>query len=84
MNRLLLLLLILPNIVLAQTPSVQELLGQFDQQNHPDFALIAQKHTSKDGIYLRKEAYAQFNLMAEAAQKEGLNLQIISATRNFN
>ncbi|MFT4778492.1 MAG: LAS superfamily LD-carboxypeptidase LdcB [Flavobacteriales bacterium] len=85
MNRLfLLLLLLLPNIVLAQTPSEQELLGQFDQIKHPDFVLIENTHTSKDGIYLRKEAYSQFKLMADAAQKEGLNLQIISATRNFN
>lgn len=84
MNRLLFLLLFLPNIVFAQTPSEQELLGQFDQRNHSDFVLIEKAHTSKDGIYLRKEAYVQFKLMAEAAQKEGLKLQIISATRNFN
>lgn len=84
MNKLVLLFLLFSNFVFAQTPSQQELLGQFDQATHPDFVVIERAHTTKDGIYLRKEPYAQFKLMAESAQKDGLKLQIISAMRNFN
>jgi len=38
----------------------------------------------KPGFFLRKEAYAAFLKMAEKAKKDGFQLEILSATRNFN
>lgn len=60
------------------------LLGKFDPATHPDFTVIATEHTNKQGAYLRKDAYAAFVKMYEAARKDGINLKIISATRNFS
>lgn len=62
----------------------KELLGQFEPSKHPDFVRIDKKFTTKDGIYMRKEAYTAFVRMYEAAAKDGIQLSIISATRNFN
>ena len=64
--------------------SKTDLLGQFEPSKHEDFSLIAKEHTTKDGIYMRKEAYQSFVQMAAAAKKEGITITIISATRNFN
>ncbi|NQX92085.1 MAG: D-alanyl-D-alanine carboxypeptidase family protein, partial [Flavobacteriales bacterium] len=61
-----------------------ELLGRFNPAQHEDFVKISSEYTSKSNIYLRKEAYTAFQEMEEAAQKDGINLTIISATRNFN
>lgn len=60
------------------------LLGKFDPATHPDFTPIKQEHTTKTGIYLRKDAYEAFTKMFDAAKKDGIQLKIISATRNFN
>lgn len=60
------------------------LLGKFEPSKHPDFTAIQSIHTTKTGIYLRKDAYEAFVKMYDAAQKDGINLKIISATRNFN
>lgn len=67
----------------AQHVTKAELLGQFDPTAHPDFVKIDAKYTSKPAIYLRREAYAAFELMHAAAAAEGIDLTIISATRNF-
>jgi LAS superfamily LD-carboxypeptidase LdcB len=68
---------------LAQRLSTDELLGKIDAAQHPDFVKIDQKFTAKSNIYMRKEAYANFVRMADAAAKDGIQLQIISATRSF-
>ncbi len=62
----------------------EDLLGKFDPARHPDFQLIEMRFSTKNGIYLRKEAYASFKRMHEAALKEGITLTILSATRNFD
>jgi zinc D-Ala-D-Ala carboxypeptidase len=59
------------------------LTGKFDPAKHPDFTTIAPKHTTLTKAYLRKDAYDAFKSMYAAAEKEGIQLTIISATRNF-
>jgi D-alanyl-D-alanine carboxypeptidase len=59
------------------------LLGMFDPTTHPDFVAIKQEHTTKTSAYLRKDTYEAFIRMHDAAKKEGINLIIVSATRNF-
>ncbi len=63
--------------------TVDELLGRFQPAKNPDFVKISPQHTSKSNAYLRKESYDAFKKMYDAAQKEGVSLKIISATRNF-
>jgi D-alanyl-D-alanine carboxypeptidase len=61
-----------------------ELLGRVDPSSHEDFVRIEQQYTSKSGIFMRKEAYSAFLQMHKAAKEEGIQLKIISATRNFD
>lgn len=60
------------------------LLGNIDPSKDADFSLIESKHTSKSGIYMRREAYEAFVRMYDAAMKDGVQLKIVSATRPFN
>jgi D-alanyl-D-alanine carboxypeptidase len=64
--------------------SAEYLLGKFNPKTDTSFALIPMKYCNKEAMYLRKEAIASFVKMYDAAKKEGVNLKIISATRNFN
>ncbi len=64
--------------------SVEELLGKFIPKSDSSFAVIPIKYCNREGMYLRKETIAAFIKMYDAAKKEGVNLKIISATRNFN
>ena len=59
------------------------LLGKFEYSDHKDFVLMDSKWSDKD-IYLQRDANAAFEKMAEAAQKEGIDLIVVSGTRNFN
>jgi len=63
---------------------VEYIMGKFDPTSDKDFIEIEIKHASRKGMYLRKDAYAAFIKMAEAAAKEGLVFKILSATRPFN
>lgn len=60
------------------------LLGKFDPVQHPDFTAIPLPYANRRGLYMRKEAFAAFKEMREAARREGLSLTIISAARNFD
>ena len=64
--------------------SKEYLMGKFDPSTREDFSLIEAKHTSKTGIYMRSDAYKAFSEMHAAAKKEGINLNIVSATRPFD
>ncbi len=64
--------------------SEEELLGQFDAANHPDFSLIPEAYTRKTSIYLRNGVLLAFESMWRAAQSEGIKLEVISATRSFS
>lgn len=61
------------------------LLGRFDETKDARFVQLSESYArgSAVGKYLRKETCEAFLKMAEAAQKEGVNLFIISATRNY-
>jgi zinc D-Ala-D-Ala carboxypeptidase len=62
----------------------EELLGKFNPSKHASFTLIEPAHTSKTGIYLRKEAYEAFKQMHRTAAAAHITLTILSATRNFD
>lgn len=59
-----------------------ELLGDVVPARHPDFSQVHRRFTNREDAYLRMEVYDAFRQMWEAAQKEGINLVIISAARN--
>lgn len=63
--------------------SQDALLGRISPAQDTGFTRIAAQYTNKEEIYLRKQAYQDFVQMARAASEEGIELQIISATRNF-
>lgn len=60
-----------------------ELLGHFAPESTPGFVRIDRAYTRKPDIYLRSAAYAAFEQMHAAAKAEGIQLEIVSATRNF-
>jgi LAS superfamily LD-carboxypeptidase LdcB len=70
-------------IVIDSTISIDYLMGKFDPKNHNEFIRVNQKYASSTDFLLRKDAYVAFQKMHEAAQKEGVDLRIISATRPF-
>ena len=59
-------------------------MGKFDFTEHPDFEVIPASYSNQADRYLRKDALADFIRMYDAAKADGINLQIISAARNFN
>ena len=59
------------------------LLGKFDYRKDTNFIKVDRKFCSKT-IYLRKEVLLKFEEMYNAALEEGVELKIISGTRNFN
>ena len=70
----------------AQEIDKSYLLGKINQQDDPHFVKLADEHTagSARGQYLRIDVYEAFIQMAEAAEKDDVQLIIISATRNFS
>ncbi|MDD2332231.1 MAG: M15 family metallopeptidase [Candidatus Cloacimonetes bacterium] len=59
------------------------LLGHYDPATYPNFSK-AYRFCKEGNIYLLDEVYDAFIEMAEAAQKDNIHLNIISACRNFN
>ena len=59
------------------------LIGKIDPAKDTAFVKIGSQYTTKPDIYLRKAAYTAFQAMHTAALKDGVKLEIISATRNF-
>jgi len=64
--------------------TVSELIGLIVPSRHPDFVPIPEVWCAKDGLYLRKAAAIAFVQMAEAAAADGVQLRVVSATRNFS
>lgn len=60
------------------------IMGQFNPEEHPDFVLVDRQYADREGMMLRKEAYAAFQQMSAAAQNAGHKMVIRSATRNFD
>lgn len=77
---------ITPFFILAQPVDKNYLLGKFDPATHVQFIKLDDAHTngSARGAFLRKETCEAFKKMSDAAKKDGVNLVIISATRNFD
>ncbi len=70
---------------MVKTPiTIEYITGKFEPKFHPDFVYIDKKYAERDSLLLRKETYEGFKRMYAAAEKEGMKLTIISATRNFN
>ena len=59
------------------------LQGKFDYKKDSNFSIANSKYSSKT-IYLRNEVLLNFDIMYNAALKDGIKLIIISGTRSFN
>ena len=68
----------------SRSLSETELTGRFNPAGHPDFVTVGKPYATKSGMLLRKEAFDAFKKMWDAAKKDGINLTIISSTRNFD
>ena len=64
--------------------TIDYITGKFDPATHSEFTPILPEHANTASMLMRKDAYAAFVSMFEAARKEGVHLKIISATRNFD
>lgn len=57
--------------------------GRFDPSDHPEFVEVPALYRDEQVRYLRRDVFAAFLVMYEAALKDGVRLRIVSATRNF-
>ncbi len=82
----LLLLMSLNFSITENTPnySKEELIGTFNPAKHPNFKPVPSKFTQKTNIYLRIEVLQQFDQMFQSAARDGIALEIVSATRNYD
>ena len=61
------------------------LLGKFDPSQTPGFTVVPENYSvSGYTMYLRNETLNAFIQMSDAAEKDGVELKIASATRNFD
>lgn len=61
------------------------LMGKFNPASRKDFVNIPKKYANgTSNFYLRKETLDAFIKMRNSALKDKINLNIVSATRNFN
>ena len=66
------------------TNEINHLLGKFDYKKDSSFIFVESKYSCESKTrYLRKETYAKFIEMYDAAKKEGVTLRIFSGTRSF-
>lgn len=72
-----------PKVNVKEAVDINYLMGKFNPSDHEDFVAIEEQYADRAGRYLRKEAYASFLKMREAALKDGITLKIVSAARNF-
>lgn len=68
----------------VDTIPISYIIGKFDPANDERFTRIEEKYADRPGMYMRTEAYQAFEDMFAAAEKDGIRLQIRSATRNFH
>ncbi len=64
--------------------NIAYLTGKFEPKKHEDFVAIPKQYADREGMFMRKDAFESFQQMYEAAKKDGIDLQIRSAARNFN
>lgn len=60
------------------------IIGKFNPATDTNFVKIANEYADRSGMYLQAEAYEAFKKMHAHAARDGVNLQIRSATRNFD
>ncbi len=60
------------------------LIGKFDPSRDKSFTECDPEYASRTGIYVQVETYKAFIKMFYAAKNAGVNLKIISGTRNFS
>jgi LAS superfamily LD-carboxypeptidase LdcB len=78
-------LIVCSNFSFAQkADTLQYVLGKIDYSTSEKFVLIPSTHANREGMYLRKDVLEAFSKMRDAAKKDGVQLTIISAARNFN
>ncbi len=63
--------------------SVAYLMGDFEPSEDTVFIEVARDKADRSGMYLRKDTYQAFLAMDSVARTAGIELQIRSATRNF-
>ena len=59
------------------------LLGKFEPSKRKSFSKIDVRYSFREGMYMNTDAYSSFKEMHQAAAKDGVNLTILSAARNF-
>lgn len=62
---------------------MDRLLGKFDPATEGDFVRIPEEYASRAGMLIRTEVWDAFLEMHAAAAADGIDLNILSATRNF-
>ena len=72
------------NVSAQSTDTLKYVLGKTDYSKSSLFEQVPQEHASRSGMYLRKEALNAFILMKKAAKADGIDLEILSAARDFN
>ncbi|WP_282043327.1 M15 family metallopeptidase [Winogradskyella flava] len=58
-------------------------LGKFDYKSDSTFVKVSPEFSTKE-IYLNSQVYKAFLQMVDSANKDGIELKILSGTRNFN
>lgn len=61
--------------------TLEDLTGRFNPENHPQFVTVPSRYTTQ-ATTMRKEAFEAYRQMVAAAQGDGINLMIVSGTRN--
>lgn len=64
--------------------TINEVMGQFDPAKHADFVAVESQYSDRNDRLMHREAYEAFQKMWEAAEADGIELKILSATRNFD
>lgn len=64
--------------------TIEYLTGKFNPAEHTDFVAVDPAYADEAGYFLHRQTYEAFQKMQAAAQADGVQLKIISATRNFD
>ncbi len=73
-----------PEVLNDTLINVVFLTGKFNPVKDSSFTECDLEYANRSGIFLKKETYKAFIKMFYAAKHDGINLKIISGTRNFN
>ena len=71
------------DVIRQDSFTIEYVMGRFDPSTHPDFVPVDSQFADRKGMYLRRDTYTAFLRMREHAERDGIILQIRSATRNF-